>query len=563
MNPAAKTSWHILKKDTRLLWPFILGTAGIQFALAGIRYMLDQPRVTDFEALSALYQVTLPATLLSAGFLIAMAVHQDAIPDVRQDWLVRPVKRTDLLLAKLLFVLVMVHGPILLADTLQALANGFPLGQSLASGATRGLLLLGFVSLPVMAFASLTRNMAEAVIGAVLVFVSLGVSLQLAPLAARNHPTASNTGLVWISLLSVTAVLLLGATIIVTLQYFKRKTTLLRWVTVGVLVLAFSARFIPWQFAFGLEQRLSLAPDAGHEIVPIYEPKLGRFRLPVGVVRNAGVGGQGDARDDASIVYLPIRITDFPDDAAINVDGSRVRLIATDGKVFYTGAVDHLLIRKEGKHGPFHFTIGSPDLRFVREIETNDLSVPQDGEAWIYQGIAFPRGLYGHIKDESLRLTIDYSLTLLEGSLSTIPALGGVQVLPGLGRCTTTMDEEGDDIQLRCMQAGHATSSCVSAFLEHVPSGRKNPAAFSCRPNYAPFFVQFVPDGISRSGGEIKFHDLSGLTKYPVDASELPESHLVIRVYQAKDHFTRQLVIPKIRLSDWESIDHNLVAENR
>jgi len=63
-------------------------------------------------------------------------------------------------------------------------------------------------------------------------------------------------------------------------------------------------------------------------------------------------------------------------------------------------------------------------------------------------------------------------------------------------------------------------------------------------------------------GGEIRFHDLSGLTKYPVDASKLPESRLVIRVYRAKDHFTRQLVIPKIRWSDWESIDHNLVAQN-
>jgi hypothetical protein len=35
--------------------------------------------------------------ILGTGFLIASVVHQDAIPGVRQDWLVRPVKRRDLL----------------------------------------------------------------------------------------------------------------------------------------------------------------------------------------------------------------------------------------------------------------------------------------------------------------------------------------------------------------------------------------------------------------------------------------------------------------------------------
>lgn len=75
--------------------------------------------------------------------------------------------------------------------------------------------------------------------------------------------------------------------------------------------------------------------------------------------------------------------------------------------------------------------------------------------------------------------------------------------------------------------------------------------------------MQLVPDGMSRFGTEIRFHDLSGLAKFPVDATQLPDSRVVVRVYQAQDHFTRQLVIPEIRLSDWESIEHSQVAENR
>src|SRR2546423_5869145 len=44
-------------------------------------------------------------------FLIAAIVHVEAIPGVRQDWLVRPIRRGNLLLEKFLFVVLMVGGP--------------------------------------------------------------------------------------------------------------------------------------------------------------------------------------------------------------------------------------------------------------------------------------------------------------------------------------------------------------------------------------------------------------------------------------------------------------------
>ena len=556
MNSTIKMAGHIFKKDVRLLWPFILGAAGIQFLSAGVQYMLDRTSGPETKILSVLSDLLLPATLLAAAFLIAALVHQDPIPGVRQDWLVRPVRRKDLLVAKLLFVVVMVHGPILLADTVQALANGFFLGQCLASASTHGLLLLGFLSLPALAFASLTRNMTEAVIGAMVILVTL-TSLVEVLFVGLSKPTTLQTGVAWIAHFAFIAVLLLGATIIFTLQYFRRKTILSRWLTVGVALLGCLALFIPWKLAFAFEEKLSPAAGAARPILAIYEPRLGKFRFPEGMVRNP------DAKDEVSTIYLPLHMVGLSDDGVLNANrSSQVRLLAADGKVLYHGFGDDLLIRRQGHRGPVYFTIGSRDFGFVREVKTSDLSVPQDGEAWIYQGIAFPRGLYGRVKNQSLRLEVDYSLTLLEGSAYTIPTIGGYQMLPGLGRCSTKMDDDGDEIELHCIEAG-LQLSCGAAFLEHVPSGQRNPAAFGCRPNYAPFLDQLVPDGLSRFETEIPFHDLSGLTKYPVDAAQLPESRVVVRVYQAQDHFTRQLVIPEIRLSDWESIEHNEVSENR
>jgi len=124
------------------------------------------------------------------------------------------------------------------------------------------------------------------------------------------------------------------------------------------------------------------------------------------------------------------------------------------------------------------------------------------------------------------------------------------------------MDDDGDDVQLRCIQAG-GESNCVAFFLEHAPSGRQNPIRFGCWPNYSPYSAQYTPDSLTRFEGAVPFRDLSGLAKYPVDAAKLPESRVVLRIYQPQEHFTRRLVIPEIHLSDWESLEHDRAVASR
>src|SRR5207249_6394143 len=108
MKPTTNMIWHICKKDLKLLWPFVLGAAGIQVTSAGLCYAMDHIRVT--EALLNISNLLQLGALLASALLIATVVHLDAIPGVRQDWLVRPLSRRDLLLAKVLFVLLLVHG---------------------------------------------------------------------------------------------------------------------------------------------------------------------------------------------------------------------------------------------------------------------------------------------------------------------------------------------------------------------------------------------------------------------------------------------------------------------
>ena len=75
--------------------------------------------IAALDASRELYTMTNIFPILSylaSSFLIVAIVQQDAIPGVRQDWLVRPIRRRDLFLAKMLGVLLMALLPIFAAD---------------------------------------------------------------------------------------------------------------------------------------------------------------------------------------------------------------------------------------------------------------------------------------------------------------------------------------------------------------------------------------------------------------------------------------------------------------
>jgi hypothetical protein len=115
--------WHIFKKDWKLLWPLVLAVAIGNVANAALWMELgpfNEPR--ELVLVGVFLQL---GVWLAGAFLIITVVHQDAIPGDRQDWLTRPIKPHHLLLAKLLFLLLAVQGPLVLANLITGLVEGF------------------------------------------------------------------------------------------------------------------------------------------------------------------------------------------------------------------------------------------------------------------------------------------------------------------------------------------------------------------------------------------------------------------------------------------------------
>lgn len=170
-----------------------------------------------------------------------------------------------------------------------------------------------------------------------------------------------------------------------------------------------------------------------------------------------------------------------------------------------------------------------------------------------YQGIKLPATVYRPIKDQTLRLELEYSTTLFTLSKSfAIPAIGGDERLPGWGWCQTRMNDGGTVIELHCMQPGKGPT-CGTVFLENKVTGKRNPERSVCRPDYSPYSGRLGEDDMARFGGNLPFRDATGLAHFPVDGPQLPQSHVIIRSYEPEDHFVRSLVIPEIKLQDWEA----------
>jgi len=508
-------TWHIVRKDWRLLWPLAALVAIAQSANVALQILLGH--FGEPPALAVVGQTFPYVVWLGIVLLITATVHQDVLPGATQDWLVRPIHRRELMQSKLLLVLIAVHVPMLLADLSHTLSEGFTIAEALRAAAIHTGLVILVLDVPVFAIATVTRSATEVLVSflAMWLVVLLGVGIGVAARRGAPPPFAS-TGMQWMTPVFWSVVAGIAAVVVVPLQYFSRATKTSRMVVACAVLVAPMLSFSSWNAAFSLQQWLSPKPSLARAIVVSFDPAP------------TDAPAQDGAEAATNTALLPLLISGVEPGSIVASDRAMIRLIDQNGVLLFAGSTT-------GNHprDDFHVRVGS------------------DGAAHARQRIILPERVHGRVRTAVVRAEVDYSLTLFQrDSAAAMAAIDGSTRSAMFGWCRTRIDQDGDDVEVGCLNVG-PPPTCVSAILENTVTGQRNPERLSCVPDYMPFPVHLFPDVLSQFGGGVKFRDPQGLARFPVDGSQLASARIRLTSYQPVAHFRRYVVIPDLRPADW------------
>jgi hypothetical protein len=522
--PAAMFPW-IFRKDLRLLWPLAIASACGQVLLSLLRFHWQPYSLGEHN--SAVAAVVTLGLVISMVLLIVLAVQQDAIPGVTQDWLVRPIRRRDLLLGKALTVVLLIHGPIFVAKLLQGLAEGLPFWQLLPAVLLSNFEVALVFSLPIMAIAALTRSVAEAVV--VALAVALGLLLSRLLILGIAFPfthsfqffeSQPDTGVDWVWRCVSHVLLLTVLMVVLLLQYFRRATLESRGLFFVGMLLFMMIPELPWKPAFAIQQWFAADGAAGLPVAIAFDTSSGRptranaIRLDNEVL----IPEQDEKKKNAAAaegfvqIALPLQISGVPSEMILHADRSAVRLIGESGRTVFQG-VAHVF-----------------DARSSGEI---------DSSARLDQTILIPERIYQEAAAQALRLEVDYSLTLMRPRVpQSFAAVEGPERVTDVGQCASRADSGGMGLEVACRTAG-SVPPCVSVALEQATGARRSPERFVCDLNYEPASLRFSVEPIDQFQVKLPLPEPGG------------RAQVILRQYEPADHFSRELVVSRFRLADW------------
>jgi hypothetical protein len=455
-------------------------------------------------------------------------VHQDALPGTKQDWLTRPIRRMDVLLAKALFAALVVQGSTIAGDLMQGLGDGFPLGQTMRAALLRAAMGFVAITLPALAIGTLTQGIAEAMIMTAVFGCGVFVFTIMAVAAGGGYqhqfdPT-NNSGIEWIPNLLRYLIALLGGAVVLVIGY-RRKTFRGIVTMAAVMLMMLCSQATPWTPVFALEKRLSPQHGAAEGIALSWHPHTTQTGDPVTRDR-FDLGGikleNPNPRDEVRLLF-PISVTGLPEDSVLKTDLAHVIISGANGKQLSSTDGGAIELRREGA---------------------------ESGPAAFDQAATIPAPIYQEDKDGQVRAQITYSMTLFKLRTSySMPAVGGDQLMVRWGHCESKINGAGTSVEVECLQMGKGPT-CATVFLEDMKDGSRNAANTRCFPNYSPYIDRPIPDAMSHFRLIIPFRDPTGQAKYAVDGSKIDGTQIVIRVYEPADHFTRVITSPTVSMKD-------------
>ncbi len=500
-----KPALAIFRKDVRHLWPRIVLVLAVELVIGWISF--SPPAGLG----NVRYQLGL-VEFLAWWYLIACAIHQEAIPGDRQYWLTRPFSRRDLLVAKLLFILAFTCLPLFFGQVASLLLCGSSPLAYLPDILVSQLFFLATTVLPAAALASISGGLVEFVGTALAAFLwSYGLTMVVGGIGLRFRADYNWAGLYWVESTLVAALMLAATAAILLLQYLRHRTWISRGIVAATLAISTSLSLMPgWHTAFQLQERLSAqrvpATAARISFDPARDPRTW-IRRP---------NRWAFFRPEAIAIPIPVRITGIPPGMALYSDRADVTVGTPKGERWRSGWDSmNALVGLADWINHYSYNSADPEERVLAG----------DGDYWMY--LMVDRSFYQRVRSGSLHMHARLALTLLSPQQTTLLTLrDGPQAIPDNGFCVVRWGNRL--LETNCLWPGR-----LPAWVHvHLRSGLEIEAPQLGRSNsYAPYPTW---------GGLWQSDSLLFNASAPPSGADL-----VTR--KAVAHFERDLDIPDLR----------------
>jgi hypothetical protein len=430
---------HTLKKDARRLWPAAAGTSVMLATLAAV----DGWRA-DWMASPMEGWLTLLLTM-AWGMLAALAVLEEPLVGDTHFWTTRPHRWPELLAAKLIFVVLAIHLPSLVADVYVLAAREFRPLDYVVPLLWKQLLFFGAVTLPCIALASLVRNFTHFVIA---VFaIAAGIAILNGGFGGFPDFRRQTSEVRYAAI----RILLAGSAVaVIWTQYARRRVLPARVMAVAAMLTAASvSAWFPARAGYAVMSRgaketprISLRPSPTEAVAEM------SARMP----------GARPA------VLLPIAIAPGAPGALVRISFLEVEIVGPNAQ--------RLRSIVPSPNRPFQkidltaFTFaGAKDLGRVSEQKFFRLP---DWLALQFSSPSWERFRNARVRVRGIAAFDIYQ----EGASVVLPSQGSRDV-SGIGRCTvTSVDDRFSEQMLKVLCESPREPPAASIRLRHDPSGR-------------------------------------------------------------------------------------------
>jgi len=496
---------HILKKDLRLHWPYV--AAVIALKVVAVWTILQMGIFADPLQLLSLKALIDLAFAVAAGIAVIVAVQSDPLVSSNDDWLIRPIRRSDLALDKIVFAAFVTLLPTFVFDLGVGLMHRLDALPAIGAAAYAALVTFIGVGLPALAVGTITASWRQAAGIIFVIFLTWIVGS-----STINYQTAALSS--WPVQLAFQTILVIAAALVLGLQYGRRNTAISRRVFAVATICAVAVTFMPRTTGYQIQHMVDDGKVAA----------TGPIRLSFDDQPNAKVIGKA-SQYMLSFIFVPLKVVVDPD-RIVTINHVDVSIASGDGKPLYRGTI--LLPSSNPPHQ-------------VISILGNIFDGASNGHNPNYQAVNLPRDVFAKLKNAPGRLSLTYQLSAYAPAATTKATLplGVPQKVAGFGICETRLNpDKAQVVDLYCIPATDS-SNCISATVLDLAGASIGAPQTSCSMTSTQWGLntkaltdpgQFVMDFPATSGAAIR--------------------PLTLTTYRIASHFTQTVVVPQVRLTD-------------